>query len=99
MMMLVRKGDCAPPPPPPPPFMCLCLCIGRLSNDDDDGDINDNGKKAIGLDWQNNSCTCITLFCTFFSRRCTTTVGKCLISRFVEDGNTRQQLSFSFPEL
>ena len=89
MMMLVRKGDCLPPP-----FMF----IGRLSNDD--GDINDNGKKAIGLDWQNNnSCTCITLFCTYFSRRCTTTVGKCLISRFVEDGNTRQQLSFSFPEL
>ena len=44
-------------------------------------------------------CTCITLFCTFLSRRCTTTTWKCLISRFVEDGNTRQQLSFSFPEL
>ena len=44
-------------------------------------------------------CTCITLFCTLASRRCTTTTGKCLISRFVEDWNTRQQLSFSFPEL
>ena len=44
-------------------------------------------------------CTCITLFCTFLCRRCTTTTWKCLISRFVEDGNTRQQLSFSFPEL
>ena len=28
-----------------------------------------------------------------------TTTWKCLNSRFVEDGNTRQQLSFSFPEL
>ena len=45
-------------------------------------------------------CTCITLFCTFRSRRCTTTTWKCLISRFVEDGgNTRQRVSFSFPEL
>ena len=44
-------------------------------------------------------CTCITLFCTFLSRRCTSTTWKCLISRFFEDGNRRQQLSFSFPEL
>ena len=34
-----------------------------------------------------------------FSRRCTTTTWKCLISRFVEDVNTRQQLSYSFPGL
>ena len=34
-----------------------------------------------------------------FIRHCTTTKWKCLISRFVEDGNTRQRLSFSFPEL
>ena len=27
--------------------------IGSLSNDDDD--VNENGKKAIGLDWQNNN--------------------------------------------
>ena len=44
-------------------------------------------------------CTCITLFCTFLSRRCTTTEWQRLISRFVEDGNRRQQLSFPFPEL
>ena len=42
---------------------------------------------------------CITLFCTFLSHRYTTLTWKCLISRFVEDANTRQQLSFSFPEL
>ena len=28
--------------------------LGRLSNDD--GDVNENGKKAIGLDQQNNNC-------------------------------------------
>ena len=44
-------------------------------------------------------CTCITLFCTFLCRRCTTTTWKCLISRFVEDVKTKQQLSFSLPEL
>ena len=37
-------------------------------------------------------------FCSFLSRRCTTTTWKCLISRFVEDGNIRQHF-FSFPEL
>ena len=34
-----------------------------------------------------------------FYRRYTTTTWKCLISGFVEDVNTRQRLSFSFPEL
>ena len=29
------------------------LSIRRLSNDD--GDVNENGNKAIGLDWQNNN--------------------------------------------
>ena len=47
-------------------------------------------------------CTCITLFCTFLCRQCTTTTWNCLIPRFSEDVNTvntRQRLSFSFPEL
>ena len=44
-------------------------------------------------------CTCITRFCTFLCRRCKTTTWNCLISFFVEDGNKRQQLSFSFPDL
>ena len=44
-------------------------------------------------------CTCITLFCTFLCRHCTTTTWKCLISRFVENANTRQQLYFSFAKL
>ena len=29
--------------------------IGSLSNDD--GDVNENGKKAIGFDWQSNNST------------------------------------------
>ena len=80
---------------------CIHVIIGSLSNDD--GDVNENGKKSIGSDWQNwQLCTCITLFCTFFCRHCTTTTWKCLISRFVEVVNTRQRstfLSFQFPDL
>ena len=43
-------------------------------------------------------CTCITPFCKLLCRRRTTTMWKCLISRCVEDVNTRR-LSFSFLEL
>ena len=71
--------------------------VKNLSNDDGDG--NENGKKAIGLDWQNDNFARSSLFCTFLCRLCTTTTWKCLNSRFVEGGNTRQPLSFSFPEL
>ena len=55
-------------------------------------------KKRVRLAKQ-QLCTSITLFCTFLCRCCTTTTWKCLIWRFVEDVNTRQRLSFSFPEL
>ena len=37
----------------------------RLRRRRDDG--NENGKKAIGLDWQNNNFARITHFCTFFA--------------------------------
>ena len=40
-----------PPSAPPPPHVVL----GSLSNDDGDG--NENGIKAIGLDWQNSRST------------------------------------------
>ena len=43
--------------------------------------------------------SCITLFCTFLCRQCTTTTWNCLISRFSEDANTRLRVSFSFLEL
>ena len=32
---------------------CCPVLLGSLSNDESDG--NENGKKAIGLDWQNNN--------------------------------------------
>ena len=44
-------------------------------------------------------CMWIMLFSTFLNHCCTTMTWTFLISRFVEDGNTTQQLSFSFPEL
>ena len=44
-------------------------------------------------------CMWITLFSTFLSCRCTAMTWTFLISCFVKDGNTTQQLSFSFPEL
>ena len=49
------------------------------------GDGNKDGKKAIGLDWQNNNFVRASrFFCTFLCRRCTTSTWNCLISRFVE---------------
>ena len=37
--------------------------LGRLSNDD--GDVNENDKKAIGLDWQNNNFARASRFSLF----------------------------------
>ena len=76
----------------------LSTRLGSLSNDD--GDVNENGKKAIGLDWQNNNFARASgFFCTFLCSHCTTTTWKCQISRFMEYVKTRQRLSFPFPEL
>ena len=70
-----------------------------ISNDHGDGDEND--KKPIGLDWQNNNFTGASRFyvhlLAFVARL--QRERQCLISRFVEDGNTKQQFSFSFPKL
>ena len=52
-------------------------------------DVNVNLNLSIGK-------KTITLVCTFLCRHCTTTTLKCLISRFVKDVKTRQQLPF-FP--
>ena len=38
--------------------------LGSLSNDDGDG--NENGKKAIGLDWQNDNFTRVSRFFVHF---------------------------------
>ena len=76
-------------------FEWTCQLTGSLSND------NGDGKKAMCIDWKNNnfaSGSCIFLhFLAIIC--CTTMTWTLLISRFVEDGNTTQQLCFSFPEL
>ena len=68
--------------------------FGSLSNDDD----KENGKKNKTAKQQ--LCTCITLFCAFLYRRCTTTKWNFLISRFsrmwTEDNNF---LFFSFSKV
>ena len=66
-------------------LMSTVLVLG--SNDDGNG--NENGKKAISLDWQNNFARASRSFCTFLCRHFTTTTWKCLISRFVENVNAR----------
>ena len=73
--------------------------IGRSSNDD--GASKRTAKKAIGLDWQNNNFARESRFfyITFLCRRCTPATWNCLITRFVEDVNTRKQAFLSFPLL
>ena len=75
-------------------------CFGTpwwLGNDDGDG--SENGKKATGLDKQNNTelRTCSVLFSTFVCHRCLNRTWKYQLLSFVEDGNTRKRDS-SFPE-
>ena len=43
-----------------PPFHCSGTAIGRLNNDN--GDVNENVKTAIGLDKQNNNFACASNF-------------------------------------
>ena len=81
-----RTDQPRPAPPYPPgllPWYWLLLALGGLSNDDGEGD--ENGKKVIGLDWQNNNFARASraLFCTFLCCRCTTTSWNFLILRFV----------------
>ena len=42
------------------------VLLGSLSNNDGDG--NENGKKAIGLDWQNNNLARASRFFVHFIR-------------------------------
>ena len=65
--------------------------LQSLSNDDGDG--NENGKKAKGLDWKNkNIVRASRIFAHFFA---VVTRQQRETSCFVEDVNTRQQFSFS----
>ena len=71
--------------------MCFPPLIeGTLTNDHGDG------KKEIVLDWQNKNFVRVSRFFVHFFADYDV---KVLNSRFVEDGSTRQQLSFCFPKL
>ena len=41
--------------------------LAHVSLSKDDGDGNENGKKAIGLDWQNNNFARARFFVRFFA--------------------------------
>ena len=55
----------------PSPDATVTFLMRNLSTDD--GDVNENGKQATGLDWQNNNSARDHAFCTFLCRHCTTT--------------------------
>ena len=44
------------------------VLLGSLSNKDGDGNENENGKKGIGLDWQNNNFASASRFFGHFIR-------------------------------
>ena len=51
-------------------FRVIQLFSFRLYRDPElnDGDVNEDGKKAIGLDWQNNNFSCVSrLFVRLFA--------------------------------
>ena len=82
---------------------CFCCremyqLIGSLSNNDGDGNEDGTGReKSNRFRWAKwRLCTCITIFCTFLCRRCTTTTWKRLNSRFVEDAEHKKTTFFFF---
>ena len=70
--------------------------VGSLGNDNGDG--NESGKKAIGLDKQinDNFARASRFFCTFLCRHYDYDVKVPNFTFVAGDGNTRQRLSFSF---
>ena len=71
--------------------------IGSFSNDEGDG--NEDVKKAIGLLRKTTTLHVHHAFCTFLYRPCTTTKWKCLIASFMEDVNKRRRISFFLSKL
>ena len=69
--------------------------VGTLKSDDG----NKNVKKAKGLITKTTIFTCITLFCTFVCRHCTTKMWKCLISRFTEEVHKQRRNFLSLTEV
>ena len=65
--------------------------LGRLSNEE--GDVNKNGKKSIGFDWQNKTLHVHHDF-LYISLPSLHDYNVKVISRFVEDASTRQRLLF-----
>ena len=66
----------------------------------DDGNSNENVKKAIRL--QSKKKTTLHVhhsFCTFLCRRCTTTTWKCVIFRFMEVVNKQRRIFLSVSKL
>ena len=57
-----------------------------------------NGKRSLATPWQGKTTTLhvVAILCTFLCLHCTTTTGKCLISRFVKDVNMQAMTKFSF---
>ena len=67
---------------------------GSLGNHEGNG--KENGEKSNKFILvKQQLCTCITLFCTFFSCCCTTVT----CAHFTEQVNTTQKVSFSFSKL
>ena len=71
--------------------------ISEKSNED--GDCRENDNKAIGLDWQNNNFARQHAF--LYIALASLHDGNVKVPKFTfcRGINTRQQLSFSFPEL
>ena len=73
--------------------------MGSLSNDDGDG--NKNGKKPIGLDWQNNNFAHASHLSIHFVAFVAQLVHEFLISHalFMEVGEHKKRISFSSSKL
>ena len=71
--------------------------LGSLSKDDGDG--NENGRNAFGLDCQKTNLHVHLAFVPYISwSSLPSTAWNFLISRFIEDLITRQRLRFLFVE-
>ena len=74
----------------------LLLRLGSLSNDD--GDVNENGKNAVGSTSKKQLFRCIMPF-LYISLPSLLDYDVKMPFFFLKNVNTRQRLSFSFPEL
>ena len=73
----------------------IILILGSLSNDDGDAQQERQKSSWFRLAKQ-HLCTCITLFCTFPRRHCTTTMWKCLNFTFCREREHKTTTFFFF---